>query len=76
MQFLTFWVTFPIRSENTKIFKSDKIDVSKLIVTGPYRPMTWNRGKSILLEPNPHFTLNRTHKDLVSIVIEKDEEKD
>jgi len=75
----TFWVTFPVRKENFPILKKQPVDVAKLVVTGPYRPIRWDAGKLFILEPNANYTLPRSHgkkiEDRVEITFENDETK-
>lgn len=67
---LTFWVTFPIRSDLIRKHGSNWTQASRLATLGPYQLMEWEKGKTLRMRRNPlYYKLAHLPKEAPSEII-------
>ncbi len=75
LHLLTFWVTFPIRSDLIQKHGKAWTSPANLAVVGPYRLAEWKKGSQLTLERNPSYWAPAAGPSRAEIRIEPDEKR-
>ena len=75
LHLLSFWVTFPIRSDLLKKYGKTWASAAHLVTLGPYMLEDWSPGKTIHLVRNPAYYGTAPQVERIEGRIESDDQK-